>query len=300
MHAMLHECLISLINQRSPASDFDVLVLDNSHKIADTLNYMRCKALCKLHGYRYVEEVTDGLSGARNRCIELTDTELIHYIDDDAVVRPWFTHNILKLYNNHPDCMATGGKVHLDWRLVDRPVWLPEGCGQEALLSKIDFGNKILEYKTKGQPVQWLAGANFGFRRCVVEVVGKFDTNLGRKGNTNSLLGQEENVYLKDIKRKVGRVLYSPKIIVRHIIQPERARPEWFYKRACWQAVGDILSNDLYMNGMKKAGKDHIKKYLHTLLVPDDPRTPQEFRERLLAFKYLSFHSLFSGDIRKL
>ena len=94
---VLKVCLhyLSKEQQNSSTEDYDVLVLDNTSEEKlppfDDPSFLGIIKKCEYEpNFTYVHEETEGLSGARNRCVELANTDLIHFIDDDSLAHPNF------------------------------------------------------------------------------------------------------------------------------------------------------------------------------------------------------------------
>ena len=53
----------------------------------------------------------------------------------------------------------------------------------------------------------------------------------------------EENLARKEIEKKGYKCFYSPAVIVRHHILPDRLTKKWFLDRAYWSGVSSALVN---------------------------------------------------------
>jgi glucosyl-dolichyl phosphate glucuronosyltransferase len=289
---VLYKSINSLVKQSVTQSEYDVLILDNTPSLFTNKHkqaFAKCMILCKKNNFKYVRKITSGLSEARNACIELTDTSIIHFIDDDALVHHDFVESTLKCFNENENLVVLGGKVIADWSMTKKPEWLSNNM--LGFLSMLDFGNDIKKRESKGF---WLVGANIAFRKNIFNEIGYFDEDLGRKGNSNTLMGQEENEIINRIPSKYD-VIYHPSIKIDHIVPPEKATQAWFLKRVSWQAVSDVTTNDLWLT-RKPRTKQHIKENLHKIL--DETNTEKDFADKLETIQYLVFHLLYTGDLK--
>ena len=125
-----------------------------------------------------------GLSAARNMGIRSCDSELIAFIDDDAVAdRDWLRY----LVSNFIDLsvIGVGGRIIPEWP-DQNPSWFPEelywivGCSYKGL-------------PTKKAPIRNPIGCNMAFRRSVFEKAGYFSTDTGRVGNV--LMGHDDTEF---------------------------------------------------------------------------------------------------------
>ena len=111
-YSLLFGCIQRLSIQSVYKDKYDVLILDNSpEKFLE--KSVGCKKLCdSLDNFTYVAKLTDGLSGARNECIDLVNTELIHFIDDDAMVDFDFVKNTIDCFLRHENLSCHGWKSY--------------------------------------------------------------------------------------------------------------------------------------------------------------------------------------------
>lgn len=80
-----------------------------------------------------------------------------------------------------------------------------------------------------------------GFHRSVFKKYGQFNEELGPR--KEDFMRGEETEYIRRIQREPGKVYYSAKAVVHHVVLPERATKEWFLRR------------------FRKAGETHGKWY---------------------------------------
>ena len=76
-YKILSICLRSLLNQSCPRSFYEILVLDNTPQ-KDSVVKNECVDICNTFGFIYLNKETNGLSGARNACIENCNTCLLY------------------------------------------------------------------------------------------------------------------------------------------------------------------------------------------------------------------------------
>ena len=166
--------------------------------------------------------------------------------------------------------------------MAERPEWLSdEQLGQ---LSMADFSERDVFLHEYDKPI-WLVGANICFRLQILKEIGGFDTHLGRKGGTGTLLSGEEDLAVREVRKKYS-ALYTPDCIVNHIVDPSRLNQSWFVKRVAWQAVSNVLTGDLWMKdveGLEEILKDNMN-YLF-----NEPKNQSEFDLKLKAISIISF-----------
>ena len=289
---LLYKCLLSAANQSAPSDEYEIIILDNTptQTIAESKKeYNKVHNLSKtIKNCRYINMLTDGLSGARNACIEESKSDLIYFIDDDTIADSNLIRNMVNKFKN-PSIGVVGGKIIPDWQIAERPEWLSDD--QLGQLSMADFSDRDVFLHEYDKPI-WLVGANICFRLQALEEIGGFGVHLGRKGGTSTLLSGEEGQAVTQIRKKYS-ALYTPDCTVSHIVDPNRLNQSWFVKRVAWQAVSNALTGDLWMKGVK--GVEEILKDNMSCLFTE-PKTQSEFDLKLKIVSIISF-LLLEGEI---
>ena len=229
---VLPKAIESVRRQDLPADDFRIMVIDNSpdHARADLFG----KRYIAVSNVAYIIEKKAGLSNARNVAACLCDTDLIVYLDDDAIAGPDWLDNIIAAFDRFgPTAQIVGGRVNPIWG-APRPPWLHESM--LGNLSVVDWGGGL---RIAGDG-EWFAGANIAFRTSAILENDGFATNLGRIGSGASLLSNEEFHLVERIRAIGGQMIYAPDASVEHLVEPARLKRAWFRKRSAWQAVSDF------------------------------------------------------------
>jgi glycosyltransferase involved in cell wall biosynthesis len=225
--AYLRRALDSLRAQDVPTQLFDALVVDNA-SIDDT------KAVVQAHAdgmpnLRYVYEPRIGLSHARNRATEESRSDLIAFLDDDAIADPhWVSALLAAFQGSTPTPACVGGRVELIWE-APRPAWLPEEL--LGYLSQVSGAHAM----AINPFTQTLAGANIAFSTSKLRAVNGFDARLGRVGR--NLVSGEELLAQRRLYQGGHFVLYEPKALVHHHVPASRLERNWFYRRVFAQGV---------------------------------------------------------------
>lgn len=263
-YGLLDQAIASLLRQ--DIAGFEIIVVDNSpdQKRAQEhgLGYAGCDRVT------YVLEPKPGLSRARNIGIARSCGSIVAFIDDDAAADPGWAKAIIDTFETFPGNVAVVGGAVAPRLTAVRPEWLTDKLMR--YLSIVERGPDLREL----QRGEWLAGCNIAFRRSALQEIGGFSEALGRSG-TASLLSNEETQVVDRIRASGGLVVYNPRARVEHTIDVSRLDELWFYRRAAWQAVSDVLSDPEKALVRAPRSAEHISGLI------DRARVPQGIQERV-------------------
>jgi glycosyltransferase involved in cell wall biosynthesis len=163
-----------------------------------------------------------GLSGGKNTGVEVTSSDVVAFLDDDAVAHPDWLGHFRDAYTDDR-IVGVGGTTLPLWESA-RPRWFPEefdwvlGCtftGREPGL------------------VRNLLGGNASFRREVFFVAGGFPTHIGRTSAQRRPLGCEETEFCIRVSqhRPGWTFVFEPRAMIWHRVPAARARFAYFRSR---------------------------------------------------------------------
>lgn len=176
----------------------------------------------QLPGVRVVANRNErGLSGARNTGVELTDAEVVVFLDDDAAAQPGWLEGLAHHYAD-PDVLGVGGRID-PWWATERPAWWPPefdwvvGCNYTGQHAGV---------------VRNLIGANASFRRDLF-ADGGFVTGIGRSATVQRPVGCEETEFCirAGKARPHGVFLYDDRAAVVHRVPAARQSFAYFRTR---------------------------------------------------------------------
>ncbi|MCU1286858.1 MAG: glycosyl transferase family 2 [Acidobacteriales bacterium] len=223
----LEKCLAAVSEQTlKPA---EIIVVDNAPDDNST------RETASRWGVQYVVEPQLGLSRARNRGASESRSDIVAYIDDDALPqRDWLAQFVTVF--QQPEILAAGG----------RTVPPQESAEVVQLCSMIQGPGTALEplIVDKAHP-QWFeitafgglgGGGNMALRRSAFSQWGGFDERLGFPGAAG-----EEQFAVFSLVDKGHRVAYVPEAVVTHpsvyTVEGLRAR----YLEGCAYATSYLL-----------------------------------------------------------
>jgi glycosyltransferase involved in cell wall biosynthesis len=197
-----------------------------------------------------------GLSYSRNHGIELATGDVVAFLDDDAIPEPNWIEELVGGYERH-DALAVGGKM--------TPLWVD---GKPQYLTEEFYwlvGVTHRGYPEEECKVRNTNGSNMSFRRDVLQELGGFDENLGRKGDAQ--MQSEETELAARMRSKYGEGMwYVPSARVEHKVFEFRTDRMWLLERAFWQGYSKRVMDDLVNDG----GDEEVE-FLELLLVDSLP-----------------------------
>ena len=152
-----------------------------------------------------------GLTLQRNAALDHLDesTDVVHFVDDDAILDPAYLHGILATFEDHPQAGGAGGRIcnlpeHLPNRL--RRILLLNSRDQGVLLRS---GVNVLSF-TGDRPrrVGWLSGCSMSYR-CRSITGLRFDES--RSGN-----GVGEDVDFSARVAARAELVWTPLAVLEH------------------------------------------------------------------------------------
>lgn len=169
---------------------------------------------------RYAVEPVKGLSRARNRGLAESRTDIVAYIDDDALPRPDWLGRLIGPFQ-YPQVAAVTGRIV-------PPQW-DEGAAEAETPLYID--NKVVHWFEMATFGGLGLGSNMALRMSACSGWTVFDTRLGRGGLIEIA---EENFAFATLLSRGHTGVYLPAAIVshpseRHDTMVDRARNSFAY-----------------------------------------------------------------------
>ncbi len=227
----------SVQSQTRPAAEI-VVVTDHNDVLHDRL-IAAYAAEPGVHVTPNVEPA--GLSGGRNSGIAATRSEVVAFLDDDAVASEGWLSALAAAYQD-PGVIAAGGEIEPDWA-TRRPAWWPRsfdwvvGCTYEGM-------------PTSSAPVRNVIGANMSFRRSILDHIGGFVHGVGR-ARGRPMGGEETELSIRAIRHDPSAtILYVPEASVRHHVPASRATFRYYVLRCYAEGLSKAKVTRL-------AGREH-------------------------------------------
>ncbi len=175
---------------------------------------------------RYYTEQKQGLANARNAALAAANNELLVFLDDDVNVRKGAISEYRRAATAAPNYAFFGGRISVFWP-HGQPSWLRryDLPMLNGLMGHYEFQDPQTTYPPeRHKPF----GANFALRKELIELIGKFDPNLGVKGQE---LGRgEETDYFDRALERGAQGMYLARAHVEHRFDADRMNVRFLYQ----------------------------------------------------------------------
>jgi|YNPMSStandDraft_1061717.scaffolds.fasta_scaffold00797_11 glycosyltransferase involved in cell wall biosynthesis len=220
-------------------NDFEVVIIDNNSTDSTSEVVHKFKNQNPHIKLIYEKEQKQGLSNARNKGIEVSNSEWIAFLDDDAYISNDYTSNLINFIQNLGTIYkAIGGPILLDFEKKP-PHWYTNLLG--SLFGYFKPYNHSREFSHTYYP----RGSNMIFHRSLFEKYGYFNPKLGRI--RKNMLGSEEKDMFQRIYKGKEKVYYLSTIVIYHLVPEYRTQIDFIKK----QSIGVGLSEQLRLKNEK-------------------------------------------------
>ena len=231
----------SLLAIQPARLDAEIVVVDNND---DPALCADLRAACGDAGrpVRYVAEPSPGLGAARHAGAREARGECLIYVDDDVEVSPTWLAAIMEAFRDPRVALVGGPSIPRFtstiptwlWNFVDCPAPDAWCC---AWLSLMDLGDSKPDIDPNAV---W--GLNFSIRRDALLQLGGFHPDVVPTSLQRWQGDGETGLTMK--ARAIGlRAVYSQDALLFHVIGADRLTPEYFARRAYYQAVCDSYTH---------------------------------------------------------
>lgn len=229
---LLKKCLNSLVNQNTD-SKYEIIVIDNNSTdgTEDYLNNLKSE-----FGFvNVLKNNNTNVSSGRNIGINLSRSNLILFIDDDAKASEFWISEYIKLFNNNKNIVIAGGPM-FGLPEINLPEWLSEK--NYSYLGNLDHN---IESKFVNVFEHHLASCNLAVRKEIFNEIGSFKEELGYYNNR--ILSVEDADFLFRAQEKYPNgVFYLKEAYVYHYVPKYRLTKNYLFKRTFWVAAGTSYS----------------------------------------------------------
>lgn len=171
----------------------------------------------------YVVEPRPGVSWARNRAIEASDSEVIAFIDDDERCDRWWVAELARGFVEIPGACAVTGAIVPGELLTESQVWFERFFGIRAGrgFTRAVFSPETARHQSPLYPrPPFGATGNMAARRDALDRIGRFDCALGSGTMSRAC---EDTAALSALLLEGGTIVYQPTAIVYHYYRRDYA-----------------------------------------------------------------------------
>ena len=219
--------------------NWEVVIVDNNSP-DDTREVVKALASQSAIRIRYLYQPEQGASHARNLGIQETKSQFLVFIDDDILVSERWLRSFYDTLSRE-ECDVAGGRIHLH---LDEPLpsWI--NPDMQGFLGHQDYGPE--PYVMDGAKQYPFAG-NMALKRQVFDLVGGFNTKLGKKGdgeNRKALFKGAEKEFFDRVYARGCCFCYQPNALVYHRVLPFQLKQSYFlnvhynagFQKACFDS----------------------------------------------------------------
>jgi cellulose synthase/poly-beta-1,6-N-acetylglucosamine synthase-like glycosyltransferase len=200
------------------------------------------KAIRELDGVKVVANTgSRGASGTRNAGVAASDSQVLAFLDDDAVAGPGWLETLLQHFSD-PSVVGVGGRLEPMWK-TDRPRWFPVefdwavGCSYRGMPESVARVRNV-----------W--SNNMAIRRQIFESIGGFRDSLGKVGDRSR--PEDTDLCLRVAAcNGAGVWIYEPSAIAGHQVPAERTTLKYFLRRCYLEGQGKAVLASL--NGVNES-----------------------------------------------
>ena len=202
--AELPGAIASALEQTVPAGVYELVVVDNNSTDGTARTIAE---IARAHpSLRYVLELRQGVSYARQAGIDVARAPIIAFFDDDVRVARNWVETILRTFDERPEIECIGGKVLPQWSTAP-PTWLTPT--HWAPLALQDLGDEPMIVSAENP--RGLISANLACRKTLLDRIGGFSPEFQRvKDGIGSL---EDDEWNRRLWKSGGKALYVPDLI---------------------------------------------------------------------------------------
>jgi glycosyltransferase involved in cell wall biosynthesis len=255
----LEKLLISIERNVVDSCDFEVIIVDNGS--TDQTKSVFEDFEGKIKNLKYIYDAEPGLLTGRHAGINEAKSEILAFLDDDVDLNNGYIQNLKNLFETHKDVHFATGPCLPDYE-IEQPDWLTNFWSENengkfcGWLSLLDFGNS-----EKYIDPNFVWGLNFCCRKSSIVKLGGFHPDCIPQRIQQYQGDGETGLTMKAVASGL-KAIYSPGLLLHHLVPKERLIFSYFKKRAFYQGVCNSYTHQrsLALNEETKDGFNLKKK----------------------------------------
>jgi GT2 family glycosyltransferase len=176
-----------------------------------------------------------GASATRNRGVNVVETSITAFLDDDETAEPDWLRELTQPFND-PDVVGSGGTYEPDWETV-KPTWFPDEFAWAV-------GGSYLGLPIETAPIRNVWSGNMAVRTDEFRRVGGFRTEFGKNGSISQ--PEDTDLCIRMSAASGKHWMYVPSAVILHDVPATRASFRFFVRRCFSEGAGKaIMRNNL-------------------------------------------------------
>lgn len=195
----------------------------------------------------YRRESRPGISYARNKALRSVTSKYLCFIDDDIQIDAKYILQVEKSVKKFPDATLIGGKVLPLNPLPLEKTWLKYLLGASPNFwpyAILNMGDKVITLN----PKLTLQTSNLLINTDKLPSSCKFNTSFANQTSKIKIYSGEDWNFVSRVMEKGCKVIYDPRLVVKHQILPYKFTKKYFrwryFEAGKEIAVRDILEMD--------------------------------------------------------
>lgn len=227
----LFDALQSIQRQDSEIH-FEILVMDNA---CDNNIKQKIEKNDWQNPVRYIPVQEIGLHNCRNKAIQISNGEILVFIDDDVLVLENWLRNLVLPFKEKNIAMV-GGKTLPVWE-GDKPQWLDSV--DPTYFSLLDLGpdSKLMHWPETPY------GCNMAVNKTWAENLAGFSPDGIGKAFIEWYRGDGETGFARKIYKAGGNIYYSAEACLNHRIPQQRMSKGFLYRRTMKSAISSFYAD---------------------------------------------------------
>ena len=202
-------------------------------------------------------EEQQGHTFARNRAIELCESDLIVWTDDDVLVHSDWIEKYVNAARQQTTVSFWGARIEPKF-LGGKPKWIADNWDAlSGCFAARDLGDDSVEFSADRLPY----GANFAVRG-EVQRANLFNPELGRRAD--AVLGEDELDLMRRMLAAGHRGQWVPGAVVEHLIPQDRATTKYVYDYFVGQGRNLVLKGEGWgtdADELKREARTEYRKF---------------------------------------
>lgn len=195
----------------------EIIIVDSAMNTHTEVIIKNFKSIESRVSFQYISNQIDSLTVARNIGSEAANSDILLFLDDDVALEETYIEEILKVYNQYPDCLIVQGNIISSYRktTIYRTCWNKFWnfyCRFFSLHYNTSDEMKVLKSGNNTTPstpdrivnCQWASGCNFSIKKEIFNVY-KFDSKLIKYS-----YGEDKDFSFRIFKENRKAVLLTP------------------------------------------------------------------------------------------